>query len=110
MSGLFHIFLLSNGSFASIDFPGAAETAPGFYGADGGFNVGGDIASAYCSSEPCANPSPSVHSFLLKDGQFTPFDPPASAGSFALGMNSIDEIVGAYVGADEHYHGYMRTP
>ena len=74
-NGVFHIFLLSNGSFASIDFPGAAETAPSFYGADGGFNAGGDIASGYCSAEPCANPSPGVHSFLLKDGQFVSFDP-----------------------------------
>ncbi|HEV2194413.1 MAG TPA: hypothetical protein VGR55_02470 [Candidatus Acidoferrum sp.] len=109
-NGVFHIFLRSNGSFVSIDFPGASETAPSFYGADGGFNAGGDIASGYCSAEPCANPSPSVHSFLLKDGQFTSFDPPGTLGSFALGMNSIDEIVGAYVGQDGHYHGYLRTP
>lgn len=109
-NGVFHIFLLSNGSFASIDFPGAAETAPSFYGADGGFNAGGHIASGYCSAEPCANPSPSVHSFLLKDGQFVSFDPPGTLGSFALGTNSIDEIVGAYVGQDGHYHGYLRTP
>lgn len=109
-NGVFHIFLLSSGSFVSIDFPGAAETAPSFYSADGGFNAGGDISSSYCSAEPCANPSPSVHSFLLKDGQFVPFDPPGTPGSFALGMNSIDEIVGAYVGQDGHYHGYLWTP
>lgn len=108
-SGVFHIFLLSNGSFTSIDFPGAAETAPSWY-ALGGINAGGDIASGYCAAEPCTNPSPSLHSFLLKNGQFTSFDPPNSLGSEATGVNSVDEIVGIEVGQDGHYHGYLRTP
>lgn len=109
-NGLFHIFLLSNGSFTSIDYPGAVETVPSWYILVAGFNANGDIASAYCNAEPCTNPSPSVHSFLLQDGQFTSFDPPSSLGSIATGINSIDEIVGAYVGADGHFHGYLRTP
>jgi hypothetical protein len=75
-SGLFHIFLLSNGRFTSIDFPGAVETVPSWYIFVGGFNAGGDIASTYCSAEPCTNPSSNDHSFLLKNGQFTSFDPP----------------------------------
>jgi uncharacterized membrane protein len=109
-NGVFHIFLLNNGSFTSIDFPGAAETAPSWYAAVGGFNAGGDIASVYCTAEPCTNPSPSGHSFLLKNGQFTSFDPPSSLGSEATGINSIDEIVGIDVGEDGRFHGYLRTP
>ena len=109
-NGFFHVFLLSNGSFTTINFPSAAETAPGGFTVVGGFNAGGDIASGYCSAEPCANPSPSVHSLLLKDGQFTSFDPPASAfGSVALSVNSLGEIIGTYVGPDGNEHGYLRT-
>jgi len=109
VSGVFHILLLSHGSFTSIDFPGAAETAPSWY-AFGGINAGADIASGYCAAEPCTNPSPSLHSFLMKNGQFTAFDPPNSLGSEASGVNSVDEIVGIEVGQDGHYHGYLLTP
>ena len=108
-NGVFHMFLLNNGGFTTIDFPGAAETAPSRVGI-GGINAGGDIASGYCAAEPCTNPSPSLHSFLLQNGQFTSFDPPNSLGSEAAGINSLDEIVGIDVGQDGRYHGYLRTP
>jgi hypothetical protein len=108
--GLFHAFLLSSGTFSSVDFPGAAETAPGWYALAGGMAASGDLASSYCAVEPCLDPSPNVHGFVLKEGRFTSFDPPGSLFTDALGMNPTGAVVGAYLGPDGHYHGFLRTP
>lgn len=110
-SGLFHVFLLNNGSFSSIDFPGAAETAPGWYSLAGGINAGGDIASIYCAAEPCANPSPNVHGFLLSEGVYTTIDFPGAIATLCCGVNSSDALVGPYfdsVGGG--IHGFLRVP
>src|SRR5262249_41656121 len=42
-----------SGTFFTIDFPGAAETAYGNFTDVGGINNVGDIASTYCSVAPC---------------------------------------------------------
>lgn len=110
-SGVFHVFLLSNGSFTSIDFPGAAETAPGWYSLVGGINAGGDIASIYCAAQPCGNPSPSVHGFVISEGVYTPIDFPSVTATLAAGVNSSDDVVGVYfdsVGGG--VHGFLRVP
>lgn len=110
-SGLFHVFLLSNGSFISIDFPSAAETAPGSYSVVGGINAGGDIAGSYCTAEPCTNPSPSVHGFLLSEGVYTTVDFPGATATLSAGVNSSDDVVGVYfdsVGGG--VHGFLRVP
>ena len=110
-NGIFHVFLLSNGTFATIDFPGAAETAPSWYAPGGGFNANGDIATTYCVAEPCANPSPSVHGFLLSGGVYTTTDYPGAIATLGTGVNSSDDVVGVYfntVGGG--IHGYLRAP
>lgn len=110
-AGLFHVFVLSNSSFATIDFPGAAESAPGWYSFVGGINGGGDLAATYCAAEPCANPSSSTHGFLLSGGNYTTFDVPGAFATLVGGVNSAADVVGAYFDAvGGGIHGFLRTP
>jgi uncharacterized membrane protein len=109
-NGLFHAFLLSNGSFSSIDFPGAAETAPGWYAFTGGINTNGDIATTYCTAEPCANLSSSTHGFLLIGDVYTTIDFPAAIATAAFALNSSDTVVGPYMDASGKFHGFLYTP
>jgi uncharacterized membrane protein len=108
-NGLFHVFLLSNGSFTTIDVPGAAETAPGWYTLTGGINAGGDIASDYCAAEPCKNPLPNAHGFLLSGGVYTSIDFPGALATAAAGVNSSGDVAGLYHDATT-WHGFLRTP
>lgn len=108
-SGLFHIFLLSSGTFKTIDFPNAAETAPGWYTLTGGINADGEIASIYCTAEPCGNLSSSVHGFLLSGGAFTAIDFPGAVVTAAAGVNSLRNVAGWYFDGNT-FHGYLRTP
>jgi hypothetical protein len=109
VNGVFHAFLLSNGSFTSIDVPGAAETAPASTGS-GSINAAGDIASTYCAAEPCGALAPSSHGFLLSGGAFTKIDFPGATLTLALGLNSLDDVVGTYADVSGVLHGYLRTP
>ena len=103
-----HMFVLSNASFTSIpDVPGALETA---VVEDGGLNNAGDIVSQHCSSKPCVLSTPgAIHGFLLSGGVYTTFDFPGATETTAFGLNSFDDIVGAYVDSSG-LHGYLRTP
>jgi hypothetical protein len=101
--GKSHGFLLSEGGFTSIDFPGAVETAPG--GVPSApivrINPRGDIVGSYCESEPCSFPQP-VHGFLLsrdengKGDKFTSIDFPGAIWTAAAGINARGDIVGTY--------------
>jgi hypothetical protein len=104
-----HVFVLSNGTFTSIpDVPGAFDTA---VVEDGGLNNAGDIVSQYCSSKSCSLfTSGTVHGFLLSGGVYTTIDPPGSIGTTAFGLDSFDDIVGAYIDSNGVVHGYLRTP
>lgn len=109
-NGLFHAFLLSNGTFSTIDFPGAAETAPGWYAFSGGINANGDMASTYCSAEPCANLSSSTHGFLRLGGAYTTIDFPGAIATVPFSVNSSDFVVGAYQDVSGKFHGFSYTP
>jgi uncharacterized membrane protein len=104
-----HMFVLSNGTFTSLpDVPGAFDTA---VVEDGGLNNAGHIVSQYCSSKSCSlSTSGTVHGFLLSGGVYTTFDPPGSIGTTAFGLDSFDDIVGAYIDSSGRLHGYLRTP
>ena len=112
--GFFHVFVLGEGGFSSVDFPGAAETASGWYSWSGGFNDAGDIASIYCSFQPCdffnfGFQSGKVHGFLATSDGFTSVDFPGADTTGVWGLNSRDEVVGVYLDAAGE-HGFLRTP
>jgi uncharacterized membrane protein len=107
--GKYHMFVYSNGIFTAVpDVPGAFETA---VVEGGGFNNVDDIVSQYCNVKSCSLFTPgTVHGFLLSGGVYTTFDPPGSIGTGAFGLDSFDDIVGAYVDSSGRVHGYLRTP
>jgi hypothetical protein len=103
-----HMFVLSNGSLTSIpDVPGAFDTA---VVEDGGLNKAGHIVSQYCSFKSCSLFNGGIHGFLLSGGVYTTFDFPGAIGTTAFGLNSFDDIVGAYADSSGVFHGYRRTP
>ena len=103
--GAFHVFLLSDNNFTSIDFPGATNTG----GDAGGINPRGDIVSSYCGDSPGCNPTNTGHGFLLRRGEFSSFDFPGSTATLAHGINPPGDIVGAYADTSGSIHGYLRT-
>jgi len=113
-NGAFHVFLLSiaSGAFASIDYPGATQTAVGNFTQIGGLNNNGDIASNFCSSfSNCELASfGSLHGFVLSAGNFSSLDAPGAAGTVAFGLNDRGIIVGGYLDANLRVHGFLRTP
>jgi hypothetical protein len=96
-----HGYVLFNGKFTTIDFPGTGNIGTFC----GGNNFQGDIVGQYFDSGGLP------HSYLLSNGHFTSFDPPgAPGGSVATGINVFDVIVGVLVDSAGNLHGYVRTP
>jgi hypothetical protein len=118
-----HVFLLREGQFKTIDFPGALRTAPD--GLKGGINSRGDIVSYYCTVQPCGNMANQLlppeqqfktrYGFLLSGGDFaTTMDFPATTmGSpgghvtASFGINARRDIVGTYNDAKGTAHGFL---
>src|SRR5712664_340423 len=80
-----HGFLLQQGAFTAIDFPGTTATTDA-----SAINAGGDIVGSYTGA------SGSFHGYLLSGGTFTSFDFPGSAQTQAIGINNRGQIVGPY--------------
>ncbi len=102
--GTTHGYLLYHHRFVTIDFPGSLFTFAG------GNNPEGDIVGAYSFTQNAAV----IHSFLLRNGVFTSFDPPgatcATCLSDASGINPAGTIVGIFVDGSGAVHGFVRTP
>jgi len=83
-SAVVHGFLLSGGTYITIDPPGATTTTAQ------GINDMRQIVGGYRDS---AGPNP--HGFLLSDGDYTIIDDPlATRGTNATGLNNKGQIVG----------------
>lgn len=79
-----HGFLLSGGTYTSIDYPGAVFTIAI------GINNYGEIAGFYSDT------SGVYHGFTLSGGTYTPIDVPGSTATEAYGINDSGDIVGIY--------------
>jgi probable HAF family extracellular repeat protein len=95
-NGTFHGFLLSGGSFTTLDAPGSTLTLAL------GINDAGQIVGEYEASGR-------FHGFLLSGGSFTTLDPPGSTFTNALGINNVGQIVGLYSDASGRTHGFLAT-
>lgn len=89
-----------DGSFTFIDAPGATATF-----LEGGINNAGDIVGDFDSPT-------GTHAFLLSGGMFTILDAPGASSTFAIGINDLDEIVGAFDPSAPGMHrmGFLATP
>ncbi len=92
----------AQGTFTTIDFPGAAETVE-CCSAILNINPGGQIVGGYLDT------SGTGHGFLLSNGTFTTIDYPGSIYTELLGINPQGDIVGAYVDASFNVHGFLLS-
>jgi len=98
-----HGYLLKNGTYTTIDFPGA------LYGTfAGGGNPENDVVGVYNYTASCT--ADCGHAFLLRNGVYTWFDYPGASFSEATGINPGGVIVGIFVDSSGGVHGFIRTP
>ena len=97
-----HGFLVSQGTFTTVDVPGASSTAAFAINSDG------DIVGDYSTTTgPCAAvPGAGCHGFLLSKGTFTTIDVPCALGTMARGISPEGNIVGFYLNATG-FHGFL---
>jgi probable HAF family extracellular repeat protein len=90
-----------NGSFSPLDVPGAAGTR-----AEGGINNHGDIVGDFDDSKG------NTHGFLFHDGSFTTVDVPGAKASFAIGINDLGVIAGAFdpSAPNQFRRGFLAEP
>jgi probable HAF family extracellular repeat protein len=96
-AGTHGFFLDADGSFTAIDVPGASLTTAR------SINTAGKIVGYFTDSA-------GTHGFLDTGGSFTTIDVPgatASFGTFALGINDANQIVGDFFIATGQQHGFL---
>ena len=86
-------------TYTTVDFPGAVLTE-----LIGGPNPQGTSVGGYTLTAGGA-----LHGFTLRNGVFTPFDPPGSTFTTANFINPRGDIVGGYVDASGVSHGFVRS-
>jgi probable HAF family extracellular repeat protein len=89
-----HGFLLSGGSYTTLDVTGTTSGTNA-----NGINASGQIVGSYVDA------SSHVHGFLLKGGSYTTLDVPGSMATFAQGINASGQIVGSY----DFGHGFLLS-
>jgi uncharacterized membrane protein len=88
----------ANGSFTTVDYPGAAETA--LYE----INERGQIVGSAGDTPGSGLP----HDFVLDDGDYAPIEFPGASQSYVDDVNNRREIVGYYLDATGTLHGFLR--
>ena len=91
-----HGFLLSGGSFSSIDFPGSPSTFLG------GVNPAGQIVGSYQATDG------HFHGLLVSQGAFTTIDFPGATDTVVSKINPSGRMVGYYI--DGTFHGFISGP
>jgi hypothetical protein len=96
-------FLLRNGQYSTIDFPGARGTEVF------GINDSGVAVGTY------ANPDNSFHGFIYQNGVYTTVDNPNEAEGFGLGtdllgINDAGVLAGGYTDATGNFIAFFATP
>ena len=86
-------------TYTTVDFPGATLTE-----LIGGPNPQGTSVGGYTLTAGGA-----LHGFTLRNGVFTPFDPPGSTFTTVNFINPRGDIVGAYVDAGGVSHGFVLS-
>ncbi len=86
-----------DGSFTTIDFPGAVSTEAT------GINPRGDIVGYYDSADGIR------HGYLLSRGTFSSTDVPGAIRTFPFAVNPRGDIVGSYNSADGRTHGFLLS-
>jgi hypothetical protein len=101
-----HVFILSDGHFTKVHFPGAFET--GMFPSQGAINSHGDIVSWYCDANPCTFDNGRAHGFLRShQGKYTTIDFPGAATTYPTGITARGDIEGLYHIANGVDHAFL---
>ena len=92
-----HGFLLSGGSYTTLDVPGAVFTVAQ------GINNAGQIVGLYLGTDD------TFHGFILSGDVYTTVDVPGSTSTSIYSINANGEIVGEFDDADGT-HGFLGAP
>lgn len=92
-----HGFLLNNGKYQTIDYPGSTETAARW------INPSGEIVGEYTDT------SGKIHGYILYKGQFVSFDYPSANSTTAFGVGANADIVGPYTTLPFTFHGFLLS-
>ena len=93
-----HGLLLHQGSYTTLDAPGAVNGTVAH-----GINASGQIVGWY--QDAAFN----AHGFLLDNGNYTTLDVPGLVPFGSMGINDAGQIVGSYIDATGN-HGFLATP
>ncbi len=97
--GASHGFMVNNGVFTQLDFPGADETTAF------AINSAGTIAGTY----EINGTTTTVHAFIYESGQYTDINYPGANWSEAQGINDRGVVVGYYQDANLVVYGFMYS-
>ncbi len=102
-----HVFRLRDGTYTEIALPISNPVSLD----NGGQNARGDVVGVYCDgAPPCLLGPTGAHGFLLRaNGKFETIDYPGAVSTSAIGINARGDIVGGWVDAARHFHGYLLT-
>jgi probable HAF family extracellular repeat protein len=95
--GNYHGFLLSGGTFTSLDYPRATSTQAR------GINLAGQIVGQYTDARG------TTHGFLLSNGTYTTIDYPNALSTQVFGINDNGEITGVWNDAANVTHGFYAV-
>ncbi|HJV88561.1 MAG TPA: hypothetical protein VJ698_24060 [Noviherbaspirillum sp.] len=98
--GFNYAFLLEGGTYTTL-----AQPEPYIYvSSANGITDAGTIIGTYISTRIS-----DIHSFMLKQGNFTTIDVPGSISTYAYGINHAEEVVGEYISSNTQHHGYLSS-
>ncbi len=99
-TGVAHGFLLQQGKYSTIDFPGADL---GSFA--NGINSGGQVSGCYFTDTGY------VQGYLLSRGGYTPLVFPGATVTCAQGINDQGQIAGYFrATSDGPFHGFIASP
>jgi uncharacterized membrane protein len=98
-----HGFVLSGGTYTSIDPPGSFATIAT------GINDAGEIVGEYCTTSPACQ-FDNLQGFLLSKGSYTAFTIPGAVGTGLSAINNKGLIVGGYEDVAGFDHGFVAVP
>lgn len=92
-NGAYQGYMLSGGTFSTIEFPSAYKTVPL------SINNAGSVVGFYYDLT-------TTNGFLFSSGTYTAISFPGSTSTLAYGINDSGQIVGYYYTADGKVHGF----
>ncbi len=98
--GFNYAFLLEGGVYSTIPQPDPTI----YVSSANGITDAGTIAGTYISTRIS-----DIHSYLLKQGNFSTIDVPDAIATYANGINNAEDVVGEYIGSDAKQHGYLSS-